>query len=795
MTRPTDPEHATGDDGRRGTTAGRRGDAGVGRGRRGALVGLGVVATLLVAAGWLLPLWQATLHAPQYPGGLVTIAYGWQVTGDLDEINALNHYVGLGVFDASDVPEMRLWPFALAVAFAAVVVALAVRRGWPRRLALAYLWGLPVGVLAATQYRLHEFGQDVEPGAAFRMDPFTPWVVGRTTVWNFETWAWPGLGLLALVAAAAVVTFGPRLLGRGRRGARPAAPDDGGDTGADLGRPTAVALLVAALALPGVTVLAGPAAASDQDHAQHDHAQHDHGAPDPGGVGVGDGLVQPTVGPDHHPAMSPVVEHPPAGDLAALLDAVEPGGTLDLPPGTYAGPVVIDRPVTIEGEGLPIVQGDGTGSVVTVRADGTELRGLVVRGSGRGPNGNPAAVRIEADDVTVEGVVVEDSYMGLAVDSAASVKLIGNHVHGRADAPIVDDGHAVEHEADDEPDGSGHGAHDHGGHDDGAPDGHGAHDHHAAASPGVGGDGPRGDGIWLHDVDHVLVRDNHVMGVRDGVYVSFGSSALIDSNHLHGSRYAVHTMFAHDLSLVQNHATGNLSGAVLMYGEGALLLRNHIERNTSRSTGFGVILKDLTGVEAVQNLLVDNRVAVHLDGPTDATFTANTIARSDIGMQAHSSAKGVFSGNSFVQNAIQVLPLGARLDGVSWAADGFGNHWDTYRGYDARGEGKGAVAHTEGGAVDRLLARNPELLAIAGSPGMRLLRSVEERWGMRDPALVDELPLTRPVSPPVPATGVPDAQPLATAIGVALLLPALLLLVRRPRRRHAVRRSPRAVHA
>jgi nitrous oxidase accessory protein len=779
-----------------------RGGAGTGRGRTSALAGLGVVGALLVAAGWFLPLWQATLHAPQYPGGLVTIAYGSKVAGDLNEINALNHYVGLGVFDPSDVPEMQLWPVALLVAVVAVVVGVAVRRGWWRRLALAYLWGLPVGVLAAVQYRLHEFGQDVEPGAAFRMEPFTPWVVGRTTVWNFETWAWPGLGLIALVLAAVAVTFGPRLLRRG--GGVPAsdAPRDGSRDGA--GRAGAIAALVAALAVSGAVVPVSSAMAAD---GGHDHGAHDPGTPDHGGNDAGthdhgghdhgwddEGPPQPQVGPADHAPMPQVVEHPAAGDLQPLVDATEPGGVLVLPAGTYTGPVVIDHSITIEGQGLPILQGDGTGSVLTVRADGAVVRGLVVRGSAAGPHGNPAGIRVEADEVTVEGNVIEDSYMGLAVDSAAAVKLIDNHVHGRP-APLVDDGHATAEHDDADHDDADHAAEAagdaHAGHDGHA--GHAEHDHGGTTASITGG--PRGDAVWLHDVDHVLVRGNHIMGARDGIYVSFGSGALLDSNHVHGSRYAVHSMFARQLMIVQNHFAGNLSGTVLMYGDDALLLRNHIEDNASAATGFGAILKDITGVEAVQNLIVGNRISVHLDGPTDATFTANTIGRSAIGLQAHSSARGTFSGNSFVENTIQVLPLGSNLDGIAWAAKGFGNYWDTYRGYDARGEGKGAVAHTEGGSVDQLLARNPELLAIAGSPGMRLLRSVEERWGRRAPVLVDDRPLTEPLSPPLPAVALGDARTPATALGLVLVLPALVLFARRPRRDPASRRSLRAVHA
>lgn len=712
--------------------------------RRGPTVALGLVALLLVAAGWSLPLWQATLLAPQYPGGLSMSAYGHQVTGDVEEIDTLNHYVGMRAFDPETVPEMGLWPLALAVAVVAVVVGLTRRRGVAGKLARLYLWGLPVGVLAMIQFRLHQYGTDLDPAAALRLDPFTPWVVGPTKVWNFTTWSRPGLGLVAIAVAAALVSFGPRLLVRRR----------------------VVGAATALVVLPALLLAGAPAYAAEG----YDHSGHGGGAEAPAGGAVD---RAPRIGPATSGTGAPITtDHPDAGDLADVLARQPAGGRLALPAGTYRGPVVIDRPITIEGRDLPILQGDGTGSVLTVRAPGTVIRGLVIRGSGPGPTDNPAAIRVEADDVTIEGVVVQDSYAGIAVDGAARVRLVDNHIHGRAHADLADDGHAV------------------------SDDGGDAHADHAQA---VGATGGRGDGIWLHDAEAVLIRGNHIEDTRDGVYLSFGSDSLIDGNHVHGARYAVHSMFTEHLTLAENHVSENLSGAVLMYGGEVLLLRNHIERSSSASTGFGILLKDVVGVQAVENVLVDNTVGIHLEGPAGADaetrFTANTVARNAIGVQAYSSASAEFKANSFVENALQVVPQGGRLTGITWAAEGWGNHWSTYGGYDALGQGRGAVPHTEGGSVDRLLVRNPELLAIAESPALRLLRSVEQRWGQRTPVLTDELPLTRPVSPAldVPAPE-PAARLLGTALGALLLLPAVATFVRRSRRASAPsRRFLRAV--
>jgi nitrous oxidase accessory protein len=648
----------------------------------------GVAAVLLVLSAAVLPIWRSYLSAPQYPEGLAFIAYGNRVAGDVAEIDSLNHYVGMRPFRTEDLPEMALWPVGLGAALAAVAAATLVRRRMVRRLSLLYLWSFPIGVLGVIQLRLYQFGHDLDPGAAFRMDGFTPLVVGPTTVWNFQAWSIPGSAIFALLGAAALLTFGP-----------PVARRLQGTTG---GAPTvAVAAAVTAIAL----AMASPATAQD------------------------------------------------ARDLESMIAAVPSGGTLVLPAGTYRGDVVIERPITIEGDGMPLVRGSGTGTVITVSAPGTVIRGIAVAGSGPGPSGTPSGIRIEADDVRIEGVLVEHSYVGIAVVGAARIYLVDNVIRGRDGVAFVGEGHAV-------------------GDDEGAP----------AA-------GGRGDGISLWNADGVLVRGNHIEGARDGVYVSFGSGALIDGNTIERSRYGVHSMFAADLTLVENTMSDNLSAAVLMYGGPAVVLRNTFTDNRSPSTGFGLLLKDIADVQAVQNVIVRNRVGVHIDGPAGGEspiiMTANTVAMNQIGVVLYPSAAAVFHANSFVDNVVQVLQQGRGGTGeVTWHDRGHGNYWSTYHGYD-NGRGKGATPHVEGSSVERLLVRAPVLMPLASSPALRLVRAVEERWTLRRPVLVDPIPLIRPLSPSL-VTAAPDARSgiLLGAFGALTVLVSgsvLHALARRPR--------------
>lgn len=169
--------------------------------------GLAAIASLAFAAR--LPIWQAQFHAPQYPDGLNVAAYGNRVEGDLGEIGELSHYIGMPAFNFVGMPEMRLWLAVIVVAMVAAVVAVVTRRRWLRRLACAGLWLIPVGALADVQYRLWQTGHSLDPASPIRVSPFTPHVVGPTTLMNFTINGYPGTALVFIAVAAALVSSAP----------------------------------------------------------------------------------------------------------------------------------------------------------------------------------------------------------------------------------------------------------------------------------------------------------------------------------------------------------------------------------------------------------------------------------------------------------------------------------------------------------------------------------------------------------------------------------------------------------
>src|SRR5215813_10776899 len=58
-------------------------------------------------AVFFLPVWRIDLFAPQYPEGLTMYIWINKISGQVDIINGLNHYIGMKHINGSMFPEFK----------------------------------------------------------------------------------------------------------------------------------------------------------------------------------------------------------------------------------------------------------------------------------------------------------------------------------------------------------------------------------------------------------------------------------------------------------------------------------------------------------------------------------------------------------------------------------------------------------------------------------------------------------------------------------------------------------------
>lgn len=172
-----------------------------------------LLAAVMVFAGSRLPMWHMDMQAPQYPQGLSLTAYGDRMEGDLTEVNALNHYVGIGAINPDEVFELRLFPYAVGLLVSALVLGAVLARTRLLRIGLMLgVWAMAIGFPVDLQMWLYRTGHSLQADAPIRPGDFTPKVIGTTQVLNFRNEAMLVEGFWLILGAALVLSFGPPVI-------------------------------------------------------------------------------------------------------------------------------------------------------------------------------------------------------------------------------------------------------------------------------------------------------------------------------------------------------------------------------------------------------------------------------------------------------------------------------------------------------------------------------------------------------------------------------------------------------
>lgn len=382
------------------------------------------------------------------------------------------------------------------------------------------------------------------------------------------------------------------------------------------------------------------------------------------------------------------------------MDAAEPGDSIVVGPGTYHEHVVLSKPLELLGEGFPVIDGGGTGVVLTVEAADTTIKGFEIKGSGSSLNSEDAGISlVDSDRTRIEGNRITGVLFGIYVRNSQDCSIIDNTIVGM-DLPMVS----------------------------------------------------RGDGIRLWYSSGTLVEGNHLLNTRDLV-IWFSKDTLLTRNRVEGGRYGLHYMYSNDNRFEDNIFIGNLVGGFLMYSKGLTFYRNVFASNRGLASGYGVGFKDLDDVVVGDNLFIDNRIGMYIDNsPTSYGswnyISGNIITSNDIGLSAMPSIeRNVFTSNSFVDNTEQVeVRGGGSLVQNEWHRDGRGNYWSDYVGYDADGDGIGEVPYVSESLFESIIDKYPNLRLFTFSPAAEAIEFASDAIPPLRPEakLRDDFPLTQP---------------------------------------------------
>ena len=167
------------------------------------LVGAAALLLLLV---YHTPLWSIHLTAPQYRDGLGMYISINEVRGhdthDLQNINILNHYIGMQEIDPEGIPELEVMPVILGILIVAGILAALIGNRWIMGLWL--LTFIAAGIAGMVDFYMwkYDYGHNLNPDAPIKVPGMTyqPPLIGTKQLLNIKASSWPywGTGIITL---------------------------------------------------------------------------------------------------------------------------------------------------------------------------------------------------------------------------------------------------------------------------------------------------------------------------------------------------------------------------------------------------------------------------------------------------------------------------------------------------------------------------------------------------------------------------------------------------------------------
>jgi copper chaperone NosL len=181
------------------------------------------IAAALLGVAVLFPLWRVSLIAPQYPEGLGMYIWAHTVAGvgenDLQNINGLNHYIGMKAIVPESIPELKVMrPGILAMSALGLLIAAWGHRRFIRLWAGVLVLSALVGLADFWRWE-YDYGHDLDlenapikvPGMSYQ-----PPLIGSKQLLNFTATSYPATGGM-LAITAVVLAVAASFTGRGHR--------------------------------------------------------------------------------------------------------------------------------------------------------------------------------------------------------------------------------------------------------------------------------------------------------------------------------------------------------------------------------------------------------------------------------------------------------------------------------------------------------------------------------------------------------------------------------------------------
>ncbi|MBI4931472.1 MAG: nitrous oxide reductase accessory protein NosL [Bacteroidetes bacterium] len=163
-----------------------------------------LIISLSLIVSYFVPMWYIDLDAPQYPEGLGMKIWLNKMSGDLNRINGLNHYIGMKKIYPDAIPELKIMPYLIGLLIVGGLVVVFVRKKW-----LYMSWAsffVIIGIIGLMDFYSweYDYGHNLDPHAAIKVPGmnYQPPVLGSKQLLNFTAYSYPDIGGTIIMGSA-----------------------------------------------------------------------------------------------------------------------------------------------------------------------------------------------------------------------------------------------------------------------------------------------------------------------------------------------------------------------------------------------------------------------------------------------------------------------------------------------------------------------------------------------------------------------------------------------------------------
>lgn len=259
----------------------------------------------------------------------------------------------------------------------------------------------------------------------------------------------------------------------------------------------------------------------------------------------------------------------------------------------------------------------------------------------------------------------------------------------------------------------------------------------------------RGEGIRLWNSVSNHIEENKLEGVRDVFFTNSPSNYFKDNEVLNG-RIGIELIFSPGCEIAGNLFHHNEHGIISIYSD-SVIIRNNRFQHQNKLMGSAMAVKGSSKVLFEGNEILDCAIGLTANAPifpeNTISLIGNTFAYNDVAIYFYGDRGGhILHNNVFRGNFQQVVVThpSAAVDN-----DWVGNYWDDYTGFDLNGDGIGDTPYSSYLYSERLWMDRDMARFFRGTPMLEMIDLMERLAPFSDPPLVlrDKKPSLVEVNP------------------------------------------------